>query len=216
MIKHDDLIEEIRFIRRSVRQDFFDHPNDLVDSAKFSNSTIDFWLVVRFSCSWAPYSRQNFENSSQQARSWATCLHKVSRNILLLFSQHGAVSKLFPMSKVLLTYQMVKIQFLFLTRMQQKMIQYPKRYFGLFKILKFILQELTIWWILWNNIIISFVRHMPHREVSRRKLMMDVYQCSPPRPPGMPKGQRSMTLLLDWIPRNFKNLIFSPNRHFWA
>ena len=42
MIKHDDLVEEIRFIRRSVRQEFFDHPNDLVDSAKFSNSTIDF------------------------------------------------------------------------------------------------------------------------------------------------------------------------------
>ena len=42
MVKHDDLIEEIRFIRRSVRQEFFDHPNDLVDSAKFSNSTIDF------------------------------------------------------------------------------------------------------------------------------------------------------------------------------
>ena len=40
MIKHDDLIEEIRFIRRSVRQEFFDHSNDLVDSAKFSNSPI--------------------------------------------------------------------------------------------------------------------------------------------------------------------------------
>ena len=33
MIKHDDLIEEIRYIRRSIRQEFFDHPTDLIDSA---------------------------------------------------------------------------------------------------------------------------------------------------------------------------------------
>ena len=32
---------------------------------------------------------------------------------------------------------------------------------------------------------------MPHRGVSRRKLMMIVYQCSLLRPPGMPEGQRS-------------------------
>ena len=135
--------------------------------------------------------KSEFENGSQQAQLWATYWHKVLRNISLLFSQRGVVSKLFPMLKVLLTYQMVKTLFLFSTRMQQKMIQYLKRYFGLFKILKFILQELTIWWILWTNIIISFVRHMPHREVSRRKLMMDVYQCSHLRPPGVPRGQRS-------------------------
>ena len=35
MIKHDDLIEEIRLIRRSVRQEFFDSSDDLIDSEKF-------------------------------------------------------------------------------------------------------------------------------------------------------------------------------------
>ena len=35
MINHDDLIEEIRMIRRSIRSEFFDHPNDLIDSGRF-------------------------------------------------------------------------------------------------------------------------------------------------------------------------------------
>ena len=115
----------------------------------------------------------------------------MSRNILWPFSQHGAVSKLFPLSKVLLTYQTVKIQFLYLMRMQQKMIQSLKKFSGPSKILKFILQERTVWWMWSTNIIISFVRHMPHRGVSRRKLMMIVYQCFPLRPPGITEGQRS-------------------------
>ena len=33
MVNHDDLIEEMRLIRRSIRREFFDYPDDLVGAA---------------------------------------------------------------------------------------------------------------------------------------------------------------------------------------